>query len=168
MKAPTITTERLVLKPLRVEDAAEMVAVLADDAIYEFIGGKPPSLEELRIRYSRLVAGPEDLSEVWLNWIVRLRPSEDAIGTVQAGLRSSPQPIEADIAWVIGVPFQERGLASEAASALVNWLRSAGVATIRAAIHPDHLASTAVARKVGLRPTSDTRDGEILWESPAG
>ena len=53
----TIHTPRLVLSALRVEDAEEMVAVLGDPALHEFIGGQPATVAELRARYARLAAG---------------------------------------------------------------------------------------------------------------
>ncbi len=37
-----LNTDRLQLTPLRVEDADEMVTVLAADDLYTFIGGTPP------------------------------------------------------------------------------------------------------------------------------
>jgi hypothetical protein len=43
----SIRTERLVLCPLRVSDADEMATVLADDSLYEFTGGEPPSVSQL-------------------------------------------------------------------------------------------------------------------------
>jgi hypothetical protein len=43
-----VRTARLALEPLRAEHATEMVAVLADPRIYEFIGDAPPSEDELR------------------------------------------------------------------------------------------------------------------------
>lgn len=39
----TIVMSRLVLRRLRVEDAEEMVVVLADPALHEFTGGQPDS-----------------------------------------------------------------------------------------------------------------------------
>ena len=35
--------------------------------------------------------------------------------------------------------------------------------TIVAAIHPDHAASAAVARRAGMTPTAERADGEIIW-----
>ncbi len=61
METPDLRTERLVLDPLRVADADEMVAVLADPALYTFTGGEPPDLEALRRTYGQLVAGPSDV-----------------------------------------------------------------------------------------------------------
>ena len=55
--AATIVTERLLLVPLRPEDADEMVDVLADPRLHQFIGGHPATLEELRARYATLTAG---------------------------------------------------------------------------------------------------------------
>ena len=40
------------LRPLRVDDAAEMAEVLADPSLYEFTGGEPPSVADLERRYA--------------------------------------------------------------------------------------------------------------------
>ena len=44
-EAVTLTTERLILDPLRATDADDLVDVLADDRLHEFIGGRPATLE---------------------------------------------------------------------------------------------------------------------------
>jgi hypothetical protein len=56
--AATIVTERLLLVLLRPEDADEMVDVLADPGLHQFIGGHPATLEELRARHVTLTAAP--------------------------------------------------------------------------------------------------------------
>ena len=55
--AEVIETEPLRLEPLRVDHAVEMAAVLDDERLHAFIGGRPATLEELRARYVQLVAG---------------------------------------------------------------------------------------------------------------
>ncbi len=144
-----------------------MVTVLGDERMYEFTGGCPPSLDELRGRYRRLVVGHSaDGSQLWLNWVVRLSAEDLAVGAMQATL--APDRSSADVAWEIGVPWQGRGFASEAASAVVQWLLGDGVGTITAHIHPEHHASGRVAASVGLRPTSEMVDGETTWRRTSG
>ena len=84
----TIVTERLVLHALRPEDADEIVDVLRDSGCTNFTGGRPLTLDELRLRYRRLAVGRSAEGEqTWLNWIIRLRDSScGAVGTVQATL----------------------------------------------------------------------------------
>lgn len=161
-RTPRLRTERLDLVPLAPADAGEMVDVLADPALYAFIGGEPPSLPDLRRRYRRLAAGgSDDGQQAWHNWIVRLAADGRAVGTVQATL-STARPA-AEIAWVIGMPWQGVGYASEAAGALVGWLAGTGITTIVAHVHPSHAASAAVARRAGLLPTDEIEDGERVW-----
>ena len=155
----TIETARLTLAPLRVADADELAVVLGDEQLHEFIGGRPATAAELRERYARLVAGSGDPDERWLNWVVRTRETGEAVGTVQATAR----PASAAVAWVIGVPWQGRGYASEAARALVAWLREQGATEIVAHVHPEHAASERVAAGAGLRLTGDVVDGERVW-----
>ncbi len=163
-----IETERLVLEPLRGEDADELVTVLADERLHEFIGGHPLTVEELRDRYDQLIAGSGTPAEVWFNWVARRRADSQAVGTMQATLTDDGGRRMADVAWVIGVPWQNQGYATEAAGALVDWLRQQGASSIVAYIHPLHHASAIVATRAGLRPTGDEVDGEQVWRLAEG
>jgi RimJ/RimL family protein N-acetyltransferase len=159
---PRLRTPRLDLGPLQPADADALVRVLADPALYTFTGGEPPSLAGLRDRFARLaVGGSSDGTEIWHNWVVRRIGDGAAVGTVQATIADGAPT--AEIAWVVGVPWQGLGYASEAAEALVSWLREMGITTITAHIHSDHVASAVVASRAGLRPTNEMEDGERVW-----
>lgn len=164
---PPIVTERLRLEPLTMEHALPMFEVLAADAIYEYIGGEAPTLPELTRRYrAQSVGHSPDGSQWWLNWIVTLGDgNKSAIGFVQATVERTTAGPEADLAWVIATRSQGRGIATEATGAMVDWLGRRGVERLAATIHPAHLASQAVARKLGLRPTSVVDNGEVCWRS---
>ncbi|WP_308402408.1 GNAT family N-acetyltransferase [Streptomyces sp. TBY4] len=160
----TIRTGRLTLLPLEAAHAGEMADVLGDPELHAFIGGAPLTEPELRARYTRLVAGSPDPAVTWCNWVVRLDSEDCLTGTVQATVSGDT----AEVAWVIGTPWQRRGIASEATRAMVEWIGAhAGVRTVIAHVHPDHTASAAVATRVGLTPTDRVEDGEIRWEGPA-
>lgn len=154
-----ISTNRLDLLPLRVEHADEMAAVLADPALHTFTGGAPLSPDALLARYERLVAGSPDPAQRWLNWVIFLRDEDCLAGTVQATITGQA----AEIAWVVGTPWQGRGIASEAARGLVDWLATQPVRTVVAHVHPDHHASASVAASAGLAATDERQDGEVRW-----
>lgn len=164
--AEVIRTPRLDLTPLRLEDADVMATVLADPALHGYIGGTPETPEELRVRYRRLVAGSPEPWISWLNWIVRLRDEGCATGFVQATVEG--RSLTAEVAWVVGTPGQRRGIAREAAVALVGRLGDLGVRTVVAHIHPEHRASAAVAAAAGLSATGVVEDGEVRWTARAG
>lgn len=168
------------LEPLRVGHADEMAAVLADVELYEFTGGLPPSAAELRRRYaSQVRGGPAEGGQWWLNWVVRRRADGTAAGYVQAtvdqradgegaggqasGGRVGVAPGTAEVAWVIGLRHQGLGLARASVRLVVEWLLGCGVERLVAHVHPGHAASAAVARGVGLAPTSVVVDGEVRW-----
>lgn len=151
-----IETPLLTLVPLEPAHADEMAVVLSDPALHTYIGGAPLTAPELRQRYERLVAGPPG----WRNWVIRLRADDRLAGYVQATVEGRT----AEVAWVVGTPWQGRGLAVEAAKALVDRLIGEGIETVVAHIHPDHAASAAVATAAGLSPTDRWHDGEIRWE----
>ncbi|MEV8441128.1 GNAT family N-acetyltransferase [Actinosynnema sp. NPDC051121] len=164
-----LRTARLRVEPVRVGHAEEMAAVLGDPALYAIIGGSPPGAAELASRYRRWERpSSDDGREGWLNWVV-LRDADDtaggtAVGTVQATVTTGAHGLVADVAWVVGVPFQGRGYATEAAAAVVGWLVEHGVVEVHAHIAPEHLSSEAVARRIGMRATGEFRDdGEQRW-----
>jgi RimJ/RimL family protein N-acetyltransferase len=166
-----------------------MVGLLADRRLFAFYDDEQsPSLGELRDRYARQAAGVSpDGREVWHSWIVRERESGAAIGFVQAtvgptaglslaSIDTQETPYDgatsAELAWVIAVPWQGLGYATEAAAAVRDGVRGPGSATgddvtlVHAHIAPGHVASESVARHLGLHPTDVTHDGETRWELP--
>lgn len=169
LPAALIPASRLDLVPLRAGHAGEMASVLADPSLYAFTGGAPLSPEELRTRYERWNAGSGDPGVSWCNWAIRLPDPERLVGWVQATVSAASMAGEslAEVAWVVGVPWQGRGIATEAARALIAWLREQSVGTVTAHIHPDHAASAAVARAAGLVATGVLEGGEVRWTSRA-
>ena len=160
----SFTTERLRLDPLTADDATDLFPVLDDPSLGRFTGERPPDgVGSLRARFEGWERRRSpDGTELWLNWTIRLREGDRAVGLWQATIADD----ETAIAWTIGSAYQRRGFAIEAGRALLPWLRTTiGDATIVAWIHPAHLASQAVARRIGMRPTNRVRDGEIAWEA---
>ena len=157
-----ILTARTLLAPITVEDADEMAEVLAGRELYAFIGGQPPTVEQLRARYAKLGVGhSEDGQQDWYNWVVRIQADGCAVGTVQATVMC--EGTRAEVAWIIGLPWQGQGYASEAARAVVYWLTEGGIGYITAHVHPEHAASAEVARRAGLSATDAIYDGERRW-----
>ncbi|MFN2464403.1 MAG: GNAT family N-acetyltransferase [Candidatus Dormibacteria bacterium] len=157
-----VRAARVTLIPQRREHAAEMLSVLGDPALYRFTGGEPPpSLEWLADRFSLLESRRSaDGSDLWLNWVIQLDPAGPLVGYVQASVTRDV----AEVAWVIGTPWQRHGYGAEAVTAMIAWLRVRLPAMpVTAAIHPDHVASVSLARKVGLQPTERILGGEVLW-----
>ncbi len=143
------------------EFSAVPFSVLSDATLYEYTGDEPPaSVAELRARCARLEARRSpDGAELWLNWVL----SEIATGVSVGWLQATVTARYADVAWVVSTLWQRRGYATEAARALIIWLRYAGVKVVRAKIHPMHAASQRVAANVGLSRTPETIEGEDVW-----
>ncbi len=168
MATPALETPRLLLEPLRVEHADEMVDLLADRALYAFYADEAsPTLDELRERYARQVRGTSaDGTQEWHNWILRLRSTGAAAGFVQATVtRDDAGATTAELAWVVGSAYQGQGLAGEAAAVVRDALRDPGT-TVIAHIAPGHTASESVARRLGLLPTDVVHEGETRWQRP--
>jgi len=159
---PRIQTARLDLLPIKREHAQEMFSFFADPSLYEFTGDTPPSdVAALASRYEkwgkRTSAGG---SELWLNWVLRLRTNGKLIGHVQASVIAP----SASVAWVVGSQWQKHGYATEAAKAMLDWLAQFGVREFRASINPSNTASVRLAKRLGFRRTEETSGTELVWQ----
>jgi RimJ/RimL family protein N-acetyltransferase len=157
-----LRTARLDLIAILPEHATLLFPVLDDQALYDFMGGKPPEgVEALAATYAKREARRSpDGTQLWLNWMLRRRDDGDVVGFAQASVQAE----HGEVAWVVGTASQGQGFASEAAAALVPWLfDTLGVPEVRACVHPDHEASQRVAHRAGLRRTDELDDGEEVW-----
>jgi RimJ/RimL family protein N-acetyltransferase len=166
IRSSVLDGPRVRLEPLEMEHAEEMAPLLDDPGLHTFTGGQPASVSELQQTYSRWVSGRSpDGTQRWLNWVVRRREDRRALGTVQATVTRDAAGLTAEVAWVMAAAYQGCGYAKEAAQVMAVWLRQQGATPLVAHVHPDHAASAAVARSIGLAPTSIVVDGEVRWKS---
>jgi len=144
-----LETPRLVCEPIRALHAAAMFSVLSDDRLYAYMpGGPPENLASLERDYAFLAgAKSPDGSQCWLNWIVFLRDSREAIGFTQATIGAQ----RCSIAYVLGVAHQGRGYAREAVASMLSHLFAAyELPRVQAEIHFDNRASSRLALRLGF------------------
>jgi RimJ/RimL family protein N-acetyltransferase len=113
--------------------------------------------------------GDDPESAFWGPFLIVLPETGEAVGS--AGFVSqSSRDGQRELGYSVYASFQGRGLASEAASALVAWaLAQPGTDSVRATIPPWHVASQRVAARAGLRRTgrmeTDPDEGPVeVWE----
>jgi RimJ/RimL family protein N-acetyltransferase len=150
-----------VLVPLRADDAAELVGLLDEPSLREWL--RAGDAAELRARFaaweSRL--SPDD-SERWLKWVVRAPDDGRAVGWVQATVRGS----HALLAWAILAAERGRGFASDAVRELPAELPD--VIRFEARIEEANVASQRVAAAAGFSRTDGTVGGEAVWTLAIG
>ena len=156
-----IETQRLRCEPVQIEHAEAMYPVLLDPRIYTYLPERPPpSVDALRRRYETLSAGKSpDGSEHWLNWMLFLRATGEAIGYYQATVR----PAGCSIAYIINPAFWRRGYAAEAGRAIIPHLfERYAIPAVTAEIDRRNDASIELAGRLGLslvRHDVDSGDG---------
>ncbi len=155
-------TERLDAAPVRFGDAGALAA-LDDERLHGFTGDRVLGVGEWQARCRR-IAEANAVDGRWWTWTLRLRGTGEVVGYVQATPPPGGGP-PAELAWVIGADWQGRGLATEAARGVVGWLARRGIDEVEAAIAPGHRASERVAQHLGLRPTTEAREGQRVWRS---
>lgn len=142
--APTLATERLVLRAQRLEDFEPFAAMLAT----------PRSLH---------MGGPLSRRDSWLwfaadsgawslmntgGWTVERREDGAVVG--QIGCNRPDFFPEVELGWMLYEGFEGQGYASEAARAARDWaFGQRGLQTLVSYISPENSASIAVAERLG-------------------
>jgi ribosomal-protein-alanine N-acetyltransferase len=169
MFVPPILSKRLTLVTM---SPAFMRASLAGDLdrASRLIGLELPAgwpgdsqhLLELRLR--QLDRNPK--VQPWLVRAMTLRESPTVLVGV-IGFHTEPDPAgKVEIGYEVEPPYRRRGLATEAALAMLGWARREhGITHFVASVGPTNTASLALVRKLGFVQTGrqwDERDGEEL------
>jgi ribosomal-protein-alanine N-acetyltransferase len=148
MKILTITTSRLVLRPLAEEDVDPLHRILGDrDVLRYFPNTNPPA----RDRVQKLISGQlkhwEERGYGW--WAIERRSPNGLIGW--SGLQFLPETEEVEVAYLLGKAFWGRGLATEAAQACLQYgFEQVELESIVAIVHPENGASRRVIEKLGM------------------
>jgi len=156
---PVLATERLILRPLRIEDA-EALHPMYSDAEANTYGSHPATttLEESRERLAKGIA-----DTAWRAWAITLKGDDTAIGTVASYEKRQGKVTE--IGYVLKRAYWGRGLVTEAVAALIDLLFAEGQRRVFADTDPDNAASIAVLKRLGFTLEATLR---AEWETHIG
>ena len=154
MPSPSsIETERLRLRPVAVDDLDEVVRLHEDPDVARFMG--TPDREWL----VEWVKGSDgEWAELGYGRMAILdRASGEFLG--RTGLKRWPQFEETEVGWALQPEARGKGIATEAAGAVLEWSEQFELPYVTSMIRPDNHASIAVAERLGLSPM---REDELL------
>jgi len=157
---PVLATERLRLRPLRVDDAEAMFPTLADaDAMRWWSRAPLGSVEEARAYFAARV----DQDPAWRCWAITLAGDDTAIGWVAAGEKRQGGVTE--LGYILAREHWGRGIAREAVTAVIDRLFAEGQRRVFADTDPENAPSIALLERLGFRREGLLR-GE--WETHIG
>jgi [ribosomal protein S5]-alanine N-acetyltransferase len=147
---PVLTTQRLALRRLRVEDAAFLVELLNEPSFLRFIGDRKVRNVDDALRY--LENGPFASYERhgFGLWAVEPRAGGEPMG--MCGLLKRDWLGDVDIGFAFLPRYWGRGHALEAAAGVMAHARDVyGLERLAAITSPDNVASIAVLEKLGFQ-----------------
>ncbi|WP_322965279.1 GNAT family N-acetyltransferase [Sphingomonas fuzhouensis] len=150
MSAPTLTTDRLVLRGHHPDDLDALAAMWAEPAVYGMIGGQPRPREEVWIRLLRSVGQWSVFG--YGAWVVCDRATGGVLGDI--GLLESrraitPELTVPEVGWTLAPAAQGKGYAGEAMRAILDWADGQGITRTCCIIDPANAASIRLAEKLG-------------------
>lgn len=157
---PVLVTDRLILRPPECHDFDAWATAMGDAAVSRFIGG--PLSRGQAWRSLCVMAGSWTLYG-YGNFSVLEKATGRWVG--RAGpWHPDPWP-GPEVGWVFSKEVWGRGYATEAARAVVDWVvTDLGWSRMVHVIHPDNVASMAVARRLG---SVEIADAEVsMFDDP--
>ncbi len=150
MTCPTLKTERLVLRPLTIDDIDLLVDLDSDPEVMRYItDGKPQTKEHYEKRIPELLKYTQKHPGLGL-WPTYLKKTNEFIGWYI--LKHLPDGGEVEVGFRIKKKFWGNGYSTEAGKALLkHGFETLGLKKIAAIVRPDNFASQAVIKKIGLQ-----------------
>lgn len=153
---PTITTDRLILRPFQLSDAPRVMEQAGDRAIYEMTLNIPHPYEEGMAEQWIATHASNFYEGKGVTLAITLKEDATLIGAI--GLVASPAHNRAELGYWIGVPYWGNGYCTEAAVALIEYgFETLGYHKVHAHYLAKNPASGRVMEKAGM-----TFEGELV------
>lgn len=156
---PTLETERLVLRPHRLDDAEELFVMRTHPEGVRFLSGlAPTSVEDLRVRLGRVLADIDGLK--MLGWTLTLRGDNRLIGILGVS-RVDWDATCAELGYELTHAQWGKGLMLEAVSRVIEHMFDAlDFHRLEIRTEPENLRSVRIAERLGFVLEGHLREHE--------
>ncbi|WP_426624788.1 GNAT family N-acetyltransferase [Leifsonia sp. McL0607] len=164
MHIPTeLTTDRLVLRPWRDDDAAFAFDLYSRWEVARFLGSAPAVMTDQADAARRVARLRELKDDLRAFRVVSLASSGEPVGTVMLQPIPASGPTEplrpsgdTEIGWHFHPDHWGNGYATEAAGALLEAALLGGLPRVIAVTYPENTASQRVCERIGMRRLGPT------------
>ena len=167
-KTVTLETERLNLRKFKLSDAKDMFeSYCGRDIVTRYLTWMPHKSEEDTKEFLEKIVLPEYDKEYTYRWAIELKETGKVIGSIDV-VDMSIRAKRCTMGWVIGDDYWNKGIMTEAAKKVFEFLFEEGFVRIQSHHQKENLASGRVMQKVGmkheglLRKYDINRSGEIV------
>lgn len=171
--APTLETERLILRKWRKEDFRPYHAILQHPDVHRHFGPEPMGAEDCWRRLAASI-GMWDLNGFG-TWAVTRKSDGKLVGN--AGIFTAWRDMEPEfgeepeMGWIFAQEVHGQGIAGEACRAVLNWAEAnLDPAPIWAIIAPENAPSLRLAEKLGFERVGETAyqgGSTVVFRRPA-
>lgn len=146
---PTINTERLVLRPLELENAEALFRIFSDSAVMKYWNTAPwASVEDAQRFISSSAQSMTCQKAITLG--IFLKATGELIGKCML-FSYEPESKRAEIGFGIGVQFWGQGFVTEAGLALLGYgFDALGLRRVEAEIDPENVSSAKTLERLGF------------------
>jgi RimJ/RimL family protein N-acetyltransferase len=145
---PVLTTARLRLRPFRLADAEDLHVLFSDPLTHTIGSGPFTTVSQTEQWIQRRINTRQEHGLCW--YALREHDTDALIGNCGM-LKGRTSYAEPEIGYLIRKTHQGQGFASEAASAVLDECRAAGIERVWASIRPHNAASRRIAERLGMR-----------------
>jgi RimJ/RimL family protein N-acetyltransferase len=152
-----LTTERLTLRPWKLDDAAAALGAYGDTEVSRWLApamDRVPDEAAMRLVLQQWVAEDSRMLTPAGRWAVERREDGRLIGG--ATLLPLLPDDEYEIGWQLHPDAWGHGYASETGRALARWAFDQGIEQVIAVVRPTNTRAEAVVRRIGMEWVGET------------
>ncbi len=147
---PELTTDRLLLRRMLVNDAPEIFFLRSDAAVLKFLGKEPAATIEEAVDFIKLIDDNVD-SNTAINWVIALQDEPGiAIGTI-CFWQIQKENYRAEIGYVLHPDYWRQGIMKEAILKVLEYgFEKMQLHSVEARVNANNIASAAVLEATGF------------------
>ena len=146
---PLITTERLVLRRMSEDDAAEMFFLRSDEQVMKYIDRPRAQSVDDGLKFIRMI-NEALLNNEYINWAITLQGENRLIGNI-CFWRIEREHFRAEIGYVLHPAHQGKGIMNEAVTAVLDYgFKEMKLHSVEANVNPENGASIKLLERIGF------------------
>ena len=143
---PTLTTNRLVLRKITIDDAPEMFFMRTDDRVMKYIERPRPKSIDETIAFINMINEEEKKNNL-ITWGIALKNESKLIGTV-CFLRFQKENYRIELGYALHPGYWNKGIMNEVLSVVIDYgFKEMKAHSIEANINPENTASQKLLEK---------------------